>query len=373
MVGQPPALQLSRRRRRGQAAVLVALSLFSLVIFAAFATNMGILVNDRIRMQNAADLGAYAAAYREAQQLNLMTQKNQDILEIARQCRKMLTQQVPIWTGEICWCQPINLQAEAIIDSCEIQIAAAVAEFMRVAEYGASVQPALRIGQQTMGRNVPGLEVETSQNKLVDDSGTSSQYGQFWTTAAQVGSLPTIANYVQDVPMFNYNVLVMCPTPGGGCAPFGVQPSQPRAIPAWFHKDDTNADIWVMAQAAGTMRSSYLDIAYSPSGNDGGYFGGSSDGGDDKMFAVGVAKPYDGSVGPTALGDGVLQAANDCVMNGVYMYTCVEEGSPVDQSMVDHYRARIAGIHEFDGSGAQVVPMDFLSREWGDVASWFHH
>ena len=81
----------TRSSQRGQAAVLIALSLFSMVVFLAMATNFGILVNDRIRMQNAADLAAYAGAFEQARVMNRMTQLNARIHHVAAMTRKHLT------------------------------------------------------------------------------------------------------------------------------------------------------------------------------------------------------------------------------------------------------------------------------------------
>ena len=79
------------RRRDGQAAVLAALSLFSMVVFLAMATNFGIAVNERIRVQNTADLAAYAGAYTQAKKLNDIALLNRAIMEVARYCRLRLT------------------------------------------------------------------------------------------------------------------------------------------------------------------------------------------------------------------------------------------------------------------------------------------
>ena len=115
------------RKRGGQAAVLIALCVFSLVIFVAFATNMGILVNDKIRIQNAADMGAYSAAYREAQVLNKLTTINQRILGIARECRETLEKR--IWQGTPCACVAISPDADEYIDTCESRIRAEAESF----------------------------------------------------------------------------------------------------------------------------------------------------------------------------------------------------------------------------------------------------
>ena len=113
------------------------------------------------------------------------------------------------------------------------------------------------------------------------------------------------------------------------------------------------------------MRSSYLDIAYSPVGNDGGYFGGSSQGSDDTMTAVSVAKPFDGSVGPTFMYvnvDGSSGVGGFAAGNNV--------GSPIQYSlqfdapeffMKPTYRARLAGVHEWDSASADFKPSSALS------------
>ena len=80
-----------RTVQSGQAAVLIALCLFSMVVFLAMATNMGILVSDRIRMQNAADLAAYAGAFEQARILNRLTELNRRIFNVAAMTRKQLT------------------------------------------------------------------------------------------------------------------------------------------------------------------------------------------------------------------------------------------------------------------------------------------
>ncbi len=364
-----------RRSRQGQAAVLIALVTFSLVIFLALATNMGILVNDRIRMQNAADLGAYAAAYKEAQRLNVMVKKNEEILRRAEECRRLLTEVQPVWTGEICLCEPINFEAEELIDSCESWIDSAADDFLDSSSWTASVQPALDAGIRTMGANISGLDGHPD-TKMFQDDNSASMLGIY--QAQKVGpisarTVDSIGNYQQVSDTFlNYRVLVMCPhVATGSCIPWGIQPSVPREVPSWFIKDDRNPDIWVMSQAAGTMASQYLDIAYSASGNDGGYFGGSSTGDDDTMYAIAVGKPYGGSVGPTR------QAASDTVVNGneapdqgVYLTLGFEE---TKLAMIEEYRARLAGTGEWGSSGTTPLGALQLDAKWAAHVSKFKH
>jgi hypothetical protein len=366
---------IQRRSREGQAAVLIALVTFSLVIFLALATNVGILVNDRIRMQNAADLGAYAAAYKEAQLLNVMVKKNEEILRRSEECRRLLTEVVPVWTGEICLCEPINFDAEALIDDCEDWIDDAAENFMDAANWTASVQPALEAGKKTMGANIKDLE-RNSGTKMFDGSNSSSMQGAF--QAVKDGpisgrTVDAIANYEQ-VPdtLFNYRVLVMCPYgPSGSCIPWGIQPSDPREVASWFIKDGRDPDIWVMSQAAGTMASQYLDIAYSSGGSDGGYFGGSSTGEQDTMYAIAVAKPYGGSVGPTRVSSSPTQVnGNSSADQGVYVRAGMEFPK---LAMIEKYRARLAGTGEWGSSGVSPLGALQADGQWEAYVSNFKH
>ncbi len=367
--------RLLRKSRQGQAAVVIALVTFSLVIFLAMATNMGILVNDRVRMQNAADLGSYAAAYKEAQLLNVMVKKNEEILRRAEECRRMLTEQVPVWTGEICLCEPINYEAEALIDQCEQWIDDAASDFLDAASYDATVTPAIEAGLRTMEENISGVR-DQSDTKFFTEQDSAMERGAFQTqqigpvSSRQVDSIATY-NQVDDT-FLNYRVLVMCPYgPSGSCIPWGIQPAEVRVVPTWFYKDSREPTIWVMGQASGAMASQYLDIAYSAGGNDGGYFGGSSSGISDVMYAIGVAKPYGGSIGPTEEATSPTQAnGNTLADQGVYLTDGFEYAK---MTMIERYRARLAGMDEV-GSGGR-TPKGALGSDsmWASHVSKFMH
>jgi len=346
------------KKRGGQAAVLIALSLFSLVIFVAFATNMGILVNDKIRIQNAADMGSYSAAYREAQVLNKLTTINQEILGIARDCRQVLESR--IWQGVHCACVAISEDADDYIDSCESDIRAKVGNFLQTAGYSASVGSALAVARDVMDGNVPDLGSSTGTHFFETSLASPTSAGSGVTNSQN-----TITSFLQAESLFDYFVQPHCPCLAGCCYEPQVPRITPIPIDTYFFKPNTNPDIWVMTEASGTMSSSYLDIAYSPAGNDGGYFGGSSQGSSDLMTAVSVAKPFDGSVGPTymyvnvdgAAGVGGFAAGNDA-------------GSPIQYSeqftnpelfMRPTYRARLAGVHEWDDVSADFKPASALS------------
>jgi hypothetical protein len=85
---------------------------------------------------------------------------------------------------------------------------------------------------------------------------------------------------------------------------------------------------------------------------DAGYFGGSSAGGLDKMYATAVAKPYDGSVGPTRqyISDGRLDNGIAAGQDPQYQFSGVWRSQGLDKMreyMQPTYRARLAGINEW--------------------------
>lgn len=371
-------MKIRRRSRRGQAAVLIALCLFSLVIFLALATNMGMLVNDKIRMQNAADLAAYGAAYKEAQRLNALVEKNRLIVDKVEECRDNLTAQP--WDNE-CSCEARSDLAEEYIQLCRGEIEFLANDFLLDARWNQTVQPALAVGMATMEANIPGLSNTGSQ--MFQGPGAASQEGVYQAEGTDLSggvSLPSIANYSRAVSNFNYPVLLLCRT-AVGCVPAGIVPSaQTHELRSWYFKDDADPDIWVLAEARGTMRAAYLDIAYSAAGSDGGYFGASSTGGTDQMVAMAIAKPFGGSVGPAGGVTTTDEQNGNINLAGPYY---VANGTEVArQAMVDEYRARIAGFHEWSwsqdpsqGSDADTNPRDALLiiPEWTSHAGKFRH
>ena len=140
-----------RQNRRGQAAVFIALILFTLVIFVAMATNIGILVNDKIRMQSAVDLATYSVAFHEAQALNKMVEKNREIADVVADCRNDLV--TGYW--DICDCQYEDYRAELIIERCKLKLDMKITEFVELANYETSVHP----------RSMPGATPPTPTSR----------------------------------------------------------------------------------------------------------------------------------------------------------------------------------------------------------------
>lgn len=67
------------RDERGQTSIFVALVFQVLFVFFAMAINIGMVVHDKINLQNAVDLSAYYAAQRQAEWLNVIAHTNYQI------------------------------------------------------------------------------------------------------------------------------------------------------------------------------------------------------------------------------------------------------------------------------------------------------
>lgn len=73
--------------QKGQASILMGIMMLTFIFFFAFVVNVGMLVNAKINLQNAADLAAYAGAAVQARQLNQISYLN---YEMRRQYKKFL-------------------------------------------------------------------------------------------------------------------------------------------------------------------------------------------------------------------------------------------------------------------------------------------
>lgn len=84
----PPLTRAVRSpRERGQISILLGMMMMTFILFFAFVVNVGMLVNAKINLQNAADLAAYAGAATQARQLTQISYLN---YEMRRQYKKFL-------------------------------------------------------------------------------------------------------------------------------------------------------------------------------------------------------------------------------------------------------------------------------------------
>jgi len=217
--------------------------LFILVVFLAFATNIGIVVNDKIRMQNTADLASYAAAYGEAQILNKLVELNTEIADILADCRANLINNSPY---EDCLCQYRSPVADAEIEGCKAELDMAIYDFVLQAMYQSSVEPALEAGYATAEANFTGTRDLTSFMEDLPGSPTfpMSYWINYQTHYMGGGGFPAIANYSQAQTVWvNYMHISWCPGPMCSCCipmityPMGDQSNQP--LNGWFYKTNT--------------------------------------------------------------------------------------------------------------------------------------
>ncbi len=350
-------------RRRGQAAVFVALCLMGLMLVVAYSVNTGIAVNDRIRMQSTADLATYAAAYSEAAALNEITKKNQAIADVARDCRRTLEHGGVPWSTIPCQCGTTDIGAEIALMSCRVELDVAISQWVAAADYSSSVEPALEAGRATAESNFAGTGDKTSFMQDIFGSPTARWTNStMWRTPFYAGITPTIADFRQVTETaFNYQFLNYC---NSSCVPVPTM-SATTTLPTWFYKDDRDPDVWVAGRVMGTPEKRYLDTSYRSTGRDGGYFGASSTGGDDVLVAYAVAKPYDGSVGPSTGTEGNTRTGN--TRTGL-VYPSASIRFP-KLTMYDEYRARMAGIQ--DNLTGGLAPTTLISMDGARLAkSW---
>ncbi len=354
---------------------MLALSIFATLLVLAMAVNVGTVVNDRVRMQVTADLATYAVAYSEAAALNDVSSKNEEIADIIKQCRRDL-ENGPFagsWNTNPCSILPTDPLADRIVDRCKMQVDQAIVEFTQAARWDATVEPALRAGENTADANFSGVDVTFFDDVV----GSPTRRGTFRTTYATNsmgarGTFESIANFTQVTDVYlNYSVIVENPTT---CTPLPVPvPSWPTSLKAWFYKDTNEPDLWVAGRVSGTPARPFMDTDYSSFGRDRGYFGSSSTGGDDELVAYAVAKPYDGSVGPSNVA--WLQRTGN--IPGPHPLGVFDNQSIwfPKFTMVQEYRARLAGIN--DDLAGSTTPAELIRRDGGSFGGWdmskFHH
>jgi hypothetical protein len=356
-----------RRGRRGQSAVLVALCLFTMLLLVAMSTNIGIVVNDRIRMQSTADLSTYAVAYSEAASMNELVELNKGIAEEVQSCRRTL-RDGPIggdWPETTpCGCIAESQIAELVVTECKMAVDTRIDAFVRRARYSQTVSPALAAGERTADENFTGVDVTFFQDLLGSPTARGTYNMQYGYNFGGFMIEPSVAELrqVADTAL-NYTVFVTC---GEYCEPLPHQLSiQTTWLRSWFYKESRDPDVWVAGRVSGTPEKQFLDTAFGTGSRDGGYFGASSTGGSDEMFAYAVAKPYDGSIGPSEL-SGNQRNGNTPGPFGVYAPRGVEYP---EMSMYDEYRARLAGINE-DLAG-YTTPGELITIDgWENGYSW---
>ena len=73
------------KNNSGQAAIVVCFSFITLFLLLALTINLGIYINDKINLQNAADAGAYAGASEQARLLQEIGYANYELRQLYKQ------------------------------------------------------------------------------------------------------------------------------------------------------------------------------------------------------------------------------------------------------------------------------------------------
>ena len=254
-----------------------------------------------------------------------------------------------------CNCGPTDPQAEIQLQMCRVNIDMAIYDFVNRAQYERTVTPALRAGRATADANFTGTGAQSTFFDDVPGSPTArGTYTISWSTSTMGGgSTPSMADFRQMTETaFNYQYNQYC----NECGYTGTYIRAAVTMPTWFYKRTRDPDVWVAGRVAGTPSKRFLDLDYRTSGRDRGFFGASSTGGDDKLVAYAVAKPYDGSVGPSELSGN--QANGNMNVGGLY----IAQGIRYPKlSMYDEYRARLAGVR--DGLAGSTTPESLVGYD----------
>lgn len=363
------------RHDGGQAAVLMAMCLFTMVVFAAMAANYGILVNDRIRMQNTADLAAYAGAFEQARAMNRLTQINSRIYLTAYNLRRGLTchgYPPTMSLDDILAAEPQACQNNGnpflgdyrvfpkpgcsdgynhgdpnfptlLIDAAQAKMAILAGAFM--IENHRAKETALRAARQTAERNFRGTSRPFK----------SSFYE--WQPESPTKRQGPLVGWQRVESTFTWGTFSM-PTRCGCEGPSLFNPfpdicveTHSVTIPTWFVKYNTGPTVWFPARVNGVPAKNFLDIP----GRKGGYFGGDASNADrsDELVAFAVAKPFGGQIGsydPNGnqkhmtfeVHVGPLSGSADT--NG-YDYDSFDDDN-IEDNFIPAYRARLASSQD---------------------------
>jgi hypothetical protein len=375
-------------RESGQAAVLIALSLFTMVVFLALATNMGIVVNDRIRMQNTADLAAYAGAFEQARSLNRLVHINKRLYATAYNVRAVLTCPGPpserdkgelidkIMAAEPLTCDPrdgifdistrmfprleCKLQDTLpykLLDLADVQMSAMRAAF-RLENFRAK-ETAIRAARFTAEANFQGTARPAKSSFFEWQLRSPTFRGTPLVSVDQEGDVQKTT-----FTWASFKLPGKC-----GCRSFPPEiciDDHKRDLETWFTKLDPGPTIYFPARVNGVPAKEFVDIK-TPRG---GYFGADAERGptgNDELWAFAVAKPFGGSLGAEDhqgekrhLSWSILFWSHST--NG-YDYTSFgedPEDNKIHDSFIEKYRARMAGIQDNMVSSQGATPIQLM-------------
>lgn len=338
--------------RKGQAAVLAMLCLFSLLVFVALAANTGSLVSDRTRWQNTIDATAYAGAFEQARILNKLTDINKEIVSSVNDLRDLLNQRE--WRQPPCSCIDYSPTADTIIYNYQSRLDALAAEFDRWNRYGQ--QTTKLAARNTAGKNL--LKRGAADPFYLGFFQDSSSSPTSWDVLVPVDRVTTTN--------FSYLYTKSCRC-CNSCCPYPGYIREPLQLNTWMYKSNPEQLVFFPAKMRGTPLKNFFDKPGE------GYFGASSNGGMDMMNAYSAGKPYDGKLGTPDPGN---DGWGPTYISGI-------EGSDFDNNNFrPEYRARVTGLKENMGAArrsmngvtvAGMINTDYWAPEFIGKGELFIH
>ncbi len=359
-------------QQRGQAAVLAALSLFTMVVFLALAANAGVLVNDRIRMQNTADLTSYAGGFEMARNLNKMATINRKIYDTVQRLRGVLNYgplyltadppdetDVYYWTQPPCSCLDYSPAAQQVIKAGQDQLNGLYDQLVLV---NATAQGKARAAATfTASANFLGNFIGPNHLSFFQSQVSSP------TASTDLVNLDRV-----DDTMVGYNYTRSCRCCDGCCLYPQIHTEE---ITTWGFKAD-NAIVYFPAKVKGIPEKNFLD--FGPLNDR--MFGADADshpGASDMLYGYAVSKPFEGMVG-TLQPDNTYYSASPS--DYPYAFVPMNPVYPPSTDLEDYfrpsYRARIAGIHEDMGdnpSMAELIQTDSSEPQFQSKVIYFAH
>ena len=356
----------------GQAAVLTAIGLFTMVLFLALAVNTGTLVNDRIRFQNTADLTAYSGAYQQAASLNSMASINSDIYKTVQRLRAALNygpayaaqdnpDNAPVfyWNQPACSCLDYSQDAEDMIEFYQRRLDA--------------LYDRMEVINSTANTQVKQAATNTAKANLLYDLNGNAQTGSDHLSffGKLTGKLVGLSRV--ETTMVGYNFLRSCRCCDGCC----LYPQQHvEAINSWGYKTDTGK-VYIPVKVRGVPLKNFLDITSNIP-----YFGADStdiQGDNDRLYGYSAAKPFEGNVG-TSNPDNLNEGGSFIPQNPIYPPSDdLETGDGSVDYFRPSYRARLMGVHENVGAStspasmADLIRTDAQDPQFQDKTDYFTH
>lgn len=382
---------MRRVNQGGQAAVFTALGMFTLVLFTALAVNTGIVVNDKIRMQDTADLTAYSGAYTQATYMNKMAALNEDMYETVQRLRAVLNygpmymvsdtpDSLPVyyWTQPPLSCLPYSPDAQDMIDLFQRRLDSIYANIEKTnLEAMANVELA---SKYTAEKNFLGPAARSTNGSL-----------SFFKTvpgspAGRTGGMIKIARLEKDdsnATQVGYNYWRSCACCDTKC---DYAQQHIEGISSWVYKVDDGKLYWPV-KVKGVPQKNFVDTAV----RGGPYFGAdasTSSSDSDMIYGYAAAKPYEGMIG-TSDPDNRNEGGSFVPLNPIYPPSddlqniggtlSVNENTGAVDYFRATYRARLMGMHEQVGSSTGAAKMvDLVQRDasepqFQDKVNYFAH